>query len=117
VLIITGVGCTAAKLPRLKKSFELKAKHNQSRQGVTDLVSRLSIYFARLLRCHLAKAAETEMKTGKEVAKESLKQKNLFEAETGFYIGRNLDLIGKINTLTLSTAEKKNSRWSRHSRV
>jgi hypothetical protein len=91
----------------LKKSFELRAKHNQSRQDITDLVSRLSIYFARLLRCHLAKAAESKMKTGKEVAKESLKQKNLFTAETEFHIGRNLDSIGKINTLTLSTAERK----------
>ena len=63
-VLITGVGYTAAKLPRLKKDFELKAKHNQSRQDITDLVSRLSIYFARLLRCHLAKAAESEMKPG-----------------------------------------------------
>ena len=106
-VLITGVGFTAAKLPRLKKSFELKAKHNQSRQDITDLVSRLSIYFARLLRGHLAKAAESEMKTGKDVAKGLLKQKSLFTAETEVYIGRNLDSIGKINTLTLSTAERK----------
>ena len=57
-------------MPRLKKSFKLKAKHNQD---ITDLVSRLSIYFARLLRSHHAKAAELEMETGKEVAPESLK--------------------------------------------
>ena len=63
-VLITGLGYTAVKLPRLKKSFELKAKHNQSRQDITDLVSRLSIYFARLLRGHLAKAAEPKMKTG-----------------------------------------------------
>ena len=73
-VLITGVGYTAAKLPRLKRSFQLKAKHNQSRQDITDLVSRLSIYFARLLRSHHAKAAELEMKTGKEVTHGSLTQ-------------------------------------------
>ena len=106
-VLITGLGYTAAKLPRLKESFELKAKHNQSRQDITDLVSRLSIYFARLLRGHLAKAAESKMKTGKDVAKGLLRDKSLFMAETEVYIGRNLDSIGKINTLTLSTAERK----------
>ena len=50
-VLITGVGYTAAKLPRSKKSFKLKAKHNQSRQDITDLVSRLPIYFVRLLSC------------------------------------------------------------------
>ena len=61
-VLITGLGYTAAKMPRLKSSFELRAKHNQSRQDITDLVSRLSIYFARLLRAHIAKA-ESQGKT------------------------------------------------------
>ena len=60
-VLITSVGYTTGKVPRLKKTFELKAKHNQSRQDITDLVSRLSIHFARLLRIHRAKAAELEM--------------------------------------------------------
>ena len=55
-VLITVHGYTGAKLPRLKSSFELRANHNQSRQDITDLVSRLSIYFARLLRAHTAKA-------------------------------------------------------------
>ena len=47
------------------------------------------------------------MKTGKDVAQVLLKDKNLFKAETEVYIGRNLDSIGKLNTLTLSNDERK----------
>jgi hypothetical protein len=106
-VLITSHGYNAAKLPRLKKHFQLKAKHNQSRQDITDLVPGLSIYFARLVRSCLAKAAELEMKTGKEVDPASLKSKSLFGAETEYYIGKNLDSIGKLNALTLSTNERK----------
>ena len=50
--VLVTSGTTAPKPPRLDEEFKLDANDRQSKADITDLISSLSVYFARLLRVH-----------------------------------------------------------------
>ena len=104
--VLVTSGTNNPKPPRLGEGFKLEANDKQSRADMTDLVGNMSVYFARLKRIHGTKLSVLSLRGGGNVTY-VMKTMNLFMAETELWIGGNLDLVGKIDTLKIEELEKK----------
>ena len=102
---MTGGGITP-KPPRLSERFKLDPDDKQSRADITDLVANLRVFYARLVRISNVKLQRMAIKTGKE-DKFVPVGTSLFAAETELYIGRNPDLVGKLDTNELERKGRK----------
>ena len=108
--VLVTSGATAPKPSYLDKVFKLDTNCKQSRADITDLISGLSVYSARLLRVHCAKMATVVMKRGSKLLGSNAINKSLFAAETEVFIGSNLDSIGKLDPLEIEDHERKGAK-------
>ena len=102
-VLVTGGGIQP-KIPQLDENFKLDPEDKQSRADITDLVSSLRVFYARLIRIKNAKLQQAATKSGKECVPF---RTSLFVAETEHAVGRSIDLIGKLTTNELERKERK----------
>ena len=62
-VLVTGGGITP-RLPRLSEGFKLDPDDKQSRADITDLISNLQVFYARLVRIRNVKLQTLAIKAG-----------------------------------------------------